>query len=207
MEPDPEDFTTLYKRSYRTILRYIYQRVNDHALAEDLTAETYARALELQERLVEARKEERIDDTLLLLSHPHVITLGRATSDQFLRYPRRELEARGYPVMAAGRGGEITYHGPGQRVCYAIMDLNVRGCDIRQYVRDLEEWIIVTLAAFGVKGERREGRVGIWVERSIEGEPIVREAWTSRRRVIPSCPHSGRPQTKGPTTSAMSWPN
>lgn len=125
---------------------------------------TYARALELQERLVEARKEERIDDTLLLLSHPHVITLGRATSDQFLRYPRRELEARGYPVMAAGRGGEITYHGPGQLIAYPLLKLEQEERDLHRYLRNLEEVGIRILDDLGVAAGRVKGRTGVWVD-------------------------------------------
>ena len=85
------------------------------------------------------------------------------------------LDGNRFPVFTAGRGGEYTYHGPGQRVCYVMIDLDRRGRDIRRYVRDLEEWVIVTLRELGVSGDRREGRVGIWVDRSVEGDPVVRE--------------------------------
>src|SRR3546814_7948746 len=70
-----------------------------------------------------------------------------------------------FPVYRSGRGGEFTYHGPGQRVAYVMLDLKRRGPDVRRYVHDLEEWIVRALAAFNVKGERRDGRVGIWVPR------------------------------------------
>ena len=131
-------------------------------------ATEYPLALETMEARV-AGIADGVPELIWLVEHPPLYTAG--TSSQ----PDDLLDGNRFPVFTAGRGGEYTYHGPGQRVCYAIMDLNVRGCDIRQYVRDLEEWIIVTLAAFGVKGERREGRVGIWVDRGIEGDSIARE--------------------------------
>ena len=131
-------------------------------------ATEYPLALETMEARV-AGIADGVPELIWLVEHPPLYTAG--TSSQ----PDDLLDGNRFPVFTAGRGGEYTYHGPGQRVCYAMMDLNVRGRDIRQYVRDLEEWIIVTLAAFGVKGERREGRVGIWVDRGIEGDPIVRE--------------------------------
>ena len=131
-------------------------------------ATEYPLALETMEARV-AGIADGVPELIWLVEHPPLYTAGTSSRPDDL------LDGNRFPVFTAGRGGEYTYHGPGQRVCYAIMDLNVRGCDIRQYVRDLEEWIIVTLAAFGVIGERREGRVGIWVDRSIEGDPIVRE--------------------------------
>ena len=131
-------------------------------------ATEYPLALETMEARV-AGIADGVPELIWLVEHPPLYTAGTSSRPDDL------LDGNRFPVFTAGRGGEYTYHGPGQRVCYAIMDLNVRGCDIRQYVRDLEEWIIVTLAAFGVKGERREGRVGIWVDRSTEGDPIVRE--------------------------------
>jgi len=89
---------------------------------------------------------------------PPIYTAGTSASDADL------LDAR-FPVYKTGRGGKLTYHGPGQRVCYAMLDLNARGRrDVRGYVRDLEEWIIRALADMGVKGERREDRVGIWTQ-------------------------------------------
>ena len=131
-------------------------------------ATEYPLALETMEARV-AGIADGVPELIWLVEHPPLYTAGTSSRPDDL------LDGNRFPVFTAGQGGEYTYHGPGQRVCYAMMDLNVRGRDIRQYVRDLEEWIIVTLAAFGVKGERREGRVGIWVDRSIEGDPIVRE--------------------------------
>jgi lipoyl(octanoyl) transferase len=97
-----------------------------------------------------------------LVEHPPLYTSG--TSAQ----PADLIEAR-FPVFATGRGGQFTYHGPGQRVAYAMLDLKRRAPDVRRYVATLEEWIIRTLAAFGVTGERREDRVGVWVARPERG--------------------------------------
>lgn len=108
-------------------------------------------------------------ELIWLVEHPPLYTAGTSSRPDDL------LDAERFPVFTAGRGGEYTYHGPGQRVCYAMLDLNTRGRDIRQYVRDLEEWVIVTLAGFGIKGERRDGRVGIWVDRSVESNTFIRE--------------------------------
>jgi lipoyl(octanoyl) transferase len=93
-----------------------------------------------------------------LLEHPPIYTAGTSANDADL------LEAR-FPVHRTGRGGQFTYHGPGQRVGYVMLDLKARKPDVRAYVHDLEQWLIETLALLGVKGERREGRVGIWVTR------------------------------------------
>ena len=98
-----------------------------------------------------------------LVQHPPLYTAGTSADDDDL------LDAHRFPVFRSGRGGEFTYHGPGQRVGYVMMDLNHRGRDVRRFVRDLEEWMIVTLSTFGVTGERREGRVGIWVDRGQHG--------------------------------------
>lgn len=120
--------------------------------------------------------EQRVDEIgaggpelIWLVEHPPLYTAGTSSR------PADLLDGNRFPVYTAGRGGEYTYHGPGQRVCYAMMDLNLRGCDIRQYVRDLEEWVIQTLRELGVTGERRDGRVGIWVTRDAPGDTTVRE--------------------------------
>ena len=104
-----------------------------------------------------------------LVEHPPLYTAG--TSAQAIDL----LDENRFPVYTTGRGGEFTYHGPGQRVCYTMLNLASRSRDIRQFVYDLEEWIITTLAAFGVEGERRNGRVGIWVKHNVEGSPNLRE--------------------------------
>ena len=101
-----------------------------------------------------------------LLEHPPIYTAGTSAKDSDL------LEAR-FPVYRTGRGGQFTYHGPGQRIGYAMLDLKTRKPDVRAYVRDLEQWLIETLAQFNVKGERREGRVGIWVQRGSREDKIA----------------------------------
>lgn len=98
-----------------------------------------------------------------LLEHPPLYTAGTSARMADLVEPR-------FPVHAAGRGGQLTYHGPGQRVAYLMLDLRRRGPDLRRYVATLEEWIIRTLARFNVRGERREDRVGVWVRRPQRGE-------------------------------------
>ncbi len=106
------------------------------------------------------------EDELWLLEHPPLYTAGTSAKRDDLLTPDR------FPVYDAGRGGQYTYHGPGQRVGYVMMDLKRRalppGPDIRCYVHDLEEWLICTIAHFGVKAERREGRIGLWVARKNE---------------------------------------
>jgi len=96
------------------------------------------------------------DEMVWLLEHPPIYTAGTSAKDADL------IDAR-FPVHRTGRGGQFTYHGPGQRVAYVMLDLRRRKQDVRRFVRDLEEWMIRTLASFGVKGERRTDRVGIWV--------------------------------------------
>ena len=100
-----------------------------------------------------------------LLEHPPLYTAGTSARPEDL------VDAR-FPVHQTGRGGQFTYHGPGQRVAYAMLDLNRRKPDVRAYVATLEEWIIRTLATFNVRGERREDRVGVWVRRPEKGEGV-----------------------------------
>jgi len=100
-----------------------------------------------------------------LVEHPPLYTAGTSAA------PGELIDAGRFPVHRSGRGGRYTYHGPGQRVAYVMLDLKARGGDVRAYVCDLEAWIIQTLARFGVTGERRPGRVGIWVRRTDRGEP------------------------------------
>ena len=97
-------------------------------------------------------------ERIWLLEHPPLYTAGTSARDCDLLAPDR------LPVFRAGRGGQFTYHGPGQRVVYVMLDLNRRGTDLRRYVATLEDWVIATLADFGVTGERRAGRVGVWVQ-------------------------------------------
>jgi lipoyl(octanoyl) transferase len=99
------------------------------------------------------------DEMVWLLEHPPLYTAGTSAKVDDLTDPDR------FPVYPSKRGGQYTYHGPGQRVIYVMLDLNKRGRDVRAFVKMLEEWVIATLAEFGVKGEIRDGRVGVWVER------------------------------------------
>jgi lipoyl(octanoyl) transferase len=125
----------------------------------------YADALELQRGLVEDRRAGRIGDTLLLLEHPPVITLGVKTRGRVTNIVAtpETLASEGVTVHETGRGGDVTYHGPGQLVGYPILDLRPDRCDVHRYVRDLEQALILALAAFGIAGTRVKGLTGVWV--------------------------------------------
>jgi lipoyl(octanoyl) transferase len=125
----------------------------------------YGEALELQQSLVERRKARSIPDQLLLLEHPPVITLGVKTrNDRSHIVATADLLARqGVEVFESGRGGDVTYHGPGQLVGYPILDLKPDRCDVHRYVRDIEEVLIRTAASFGIQAERAPGLTGVWV--------------------------------------------
>ncbi len=125
----------------------------------------YEAALELQRQLVEERKAQRIPDQLLLLQHPPVITLGvkvRGDRAHVLVGPD-ELARQGVGLFETGRGGDVTYHGPGQLVGYPILDLNPDRRDVHRYVRDLEEVLIQVAASFGIAATRQPGLTGAWV--------------------------------------------
>ena len=124
----------------------------------------YERAWDLQKRIVAARKLALIPDALLLCEHPHVITMGRNGRSEHLLASEEILRARGVEFHATNRGGDITYHGPGQIVAYPILNLSEIRRDVGWYVRQLEEAMIRTSAEFGITAERRPGRTGIWVE-------------------------------------------
>lgn len=126
----------------------------------------YPEALAEMEARVEAIRHGRAREMVWLLEHPPLYTRGTSAKPEDL------LDAR-FPVFDAGRGGQFTYHGPGQRVGYVMLDLKrkAQAPDLRVYIRNLEEWLIRTLAQFNVKGERREGRVGIWVDMAPYGRP------------------------------------
>lgn len=119
----------------------------------------YPDALEQMETRVRGIIDGTLPEQVWLLEHPPLYTAGTSAKDKDLVSPDR------FPVFASRRGGEYTYHGPGQRVAYAMLDLNVRGQDVRKYVWKLEEWVIQTLGQFDVIAERRSGRVGVWVAR------------------------------------------
>jgi lipoyl(octanoyl) transferase len=105
----------------------------------------------------------RMAELVWLLAHPPLYTAGTSANSADV------IDAR-FPVHETGRGGQLTYHGPGQRVAYVMLNLKTRGPDVRRFVATLEEWIIRTLAAFNVRGERREDRIGVWVRRPDKGE-------------------------------------
>lgn len=119
----------------------------------------YPAAVAAMEARVAAIREGHLPELVWLVEHPPLYTAGTSAEPADLLQPDR------FPVYRSGRGGEFTYHGPGQRVIYVMLDLKRRGPDLRRFVHDLEEWIIRALAAFSVDGERRDGRVGIWVAR------------------------------------------
>jgi lipoyl(octanoyl) transferase len=125
----------------------------------------YPEAVDLQARLVQARKAGAIPDQLILLQHPPVITLGvKARNDRsHVLADDTLLLARGVQVFETGRGGDVTFHGPGQLVGYPILDLKPDRCDVHRYVRDLEETLILTAARFGVEAVRVPGLTGVWV--------------------------------------------
>ncbi len=125
----------------------------------------YQTALDLQRELVERRKQGLIGDQLLLLQHPHVITLGvRTRSDRsHVRASAEALAAEGVAVFETGRGGDVTYHGPGQLVGYPIFDLKPDRCDVHKYVRDLEEALIRAMEEFQIRARRVAGLTGVWV--------------------------------------------
>ncbi len=121
----------------------------------------YLEAWELQRTVAAAVLQGTAPDTVILLEHPPVITLGRRTDDGELHVPANaEVE-----IVETDRGGRSTYHGPGQLVCYPILDLNRHGRDVKRYCRDLEEALIATLGAFGIQGERVDGLTGVWLLR------------------------------------------
>ena len=131
----------------------------------------YPEAVAAMEARAEAIAAGAAGEQIWLLEHPPIYTAGTSASDADLLDPR-------FPVFRTGRGGQFTYHGPGQRVGYVMLDLKRRsrkgsGPDVRAYVHDLEQWLIETLALFNVKGERREGRVGIWVRRGAREDKIA----------------------------------
>ncbi len=120
----------------------------------------YPQALAFMDTRAAAIRDGTASECVWLLEHPPLYTGGTSAK------PHDLVDADRFPVFTTGRGGEYTYHGPGQRIGYVMLDLKARGGDVRAYVRQLEEWIIRTLARFAITGERREGRPGVWVRRT-----------------------------------------
>ncbi|HTC84369.1 MAG TPA: lipoyl(octanoyl) transferase LipB [Rhizomicrobium sp.] len=126
----------------------------------------YPDALADMEARAQAIAQGTAGEQVWLLEHPPIYTAGTSAQDTDL------IDAR-FPVYRTGRGGQFTYHGPGQRVGYVMLNLKSRKPDVRAYIHDLEQWLIETLAEFTIKGERREGRVGIWVQRATREDKIA----------------------------------
>jgi lipoyl(octanoyl) transferase len=145
-------------------------RVSDSPVA-------YEAALAAMDERVAAIAAGSAPELVWLIEHPPLYTAGTSARPQDL------VEAR-FPVHQTGRGGQFTYHGPGQRVAYAMLDLNRRKPDVRAYVAALEEWIIRTLAAFNVRGERREDRVGVWVRRPDKGQDLLGQPFEDKIAAI-----------------------
>lgn len=122
----------------------------------------YPDAVATMERRVAAIRAGEAPEMVWLLEHPPLYTAGTSAKPA-------DLLAQRFPVYDSGRGGQYTYHGPGQRVAYVMLDLRRRGADIRGFVCQLEDWLIATLAGFGVQSGRREGRIGVWVDRGAQG--------------------------------------
>ncbi len=129
----------------------------------------YPDALAFMEQRAADIRAGTAPETVWLLEHPPLYTAGTSAD------PAELLDANRFPVYQTGRGGRYTYHGPGQRVAYVMLDLKKRNQDVRKYVCDLEEWVIRSLMGFNVIGERRDGRVGIWVKRGAPSNPISKE--------------------------------
>ena len=127
----------------------------------------YEFALAEMEQRVAAIHEGSARELVWLLEHPPLYTAGTSANLSDLRDPDR------FPVHKAGRGGQYTYHGPGQRVAYVMLDLKKRNADIRAFVQDREDWVVDVLAQYQVKGEKREGRVGVWVDRGFREDKIA----------------------------------
>jgi lipoyl(octanoyl) transferase len=129
----------------------------------------YEQAVQTMEDRVAAIRAGEADELVWLLQHPPLYTAGTSAKESDLLDPAR------LPVYQTGRGGQYTYHGPGQRIAYVMLDLQRRGMDVRGYVALLEDWLIATLHRFNLRGERRDGRVGIWIDRGKDAAGRCRE--------------------------------
>jgi lipoyl(octanoyl) transferase len=138
----------------------------------------YPEALRLMEERAAAIRDRGARELVWLLEHPPLYTAGTSARAADLLQPQL------FPVYEAGRGGQYTYHGPGQRVAYPMLDLKARRPDLRHYVRSLEQWIILTLDRFNIRGERRAGRIGIWVAKADGSEAKIAAIGVRVRRWV-----------------------
>lgn len=136
-------------------------------ISDDLVP--YKQAIDFMEHRAQDIRAGTAPETIWLLEHPALYTAGTSADPKELVQPDR------FPVHTTGRGGRYTYHGPGQRIAYVMLDLKKRGPDVRRFVGNLEDWLIRTLAQFNVIGERRDGRVGIWVRHGAPNNPLAGE--------------------------------
>lgn len=152
--------------------------------------EEYGKVYELQKKLHHARWKGIIPDTVILLEHPPCFTIGRKGGFDHILVTDRFLDQKGIRVYETDRGGDITYHGPGQLVCYPIFDLNGFGCDVHLYARRMEETLICTLEAFGITAGRRDDYPGVWAGAAkIGAEGIAVQHWVTMHGVsLNVCP-------------------
>lgn len=127
----------------------------------------YEEAILSMEQRVKDIREGNAKELIWLIEHPPLYTAGTSADGADLITPDR------FPVYKAGRGGQYTYHGPGQRVAYVMLDLKKRNADVRAFVQDMEDWIVDVLAQYQIKGEKRDGRVGVWVDRGFREDKIA----------------------------------
>jgi lipoate-protein ligase B len=146
----------------------------------DLGVGAYREVLALQETLVARRHKGEIPDTLILVEHPPVYTLGRSGNDSNILAKPEDLKQRGIEVIRIGRGGDVTFHGPGQLVGYPIFNLSAHKQDLHWYLRQLEEVLIVALEEFGIGAERNPGLTGVWTEgRKIASIGVHAKQWVT----------------------------
>jgi lipoate-protein ligase B len=141
----------------------------------------YNKILDLQKRMNSARKQNAIPDTVIFLEHYPCITIGAQGDHDSITVSRQLLNKQDIKVYETDRGGSVTYHGPGQIVCYPIIDLNNYGCDVTTYARNLEEMVIRTLNSFGISSRRKKGYPGVWVnsKRKIAAQGISVDRWVT----------------------------
>lgn len=145
----------------------------------------YNEILDLQKRMNSARKQNAIPDTVIFLEHNPCITIGNQGKHENILVDQEILKKKGIKMYETDRGGDVTYHGPGQIVCYPIIDLNNYGCDVTTYARNLEEMVIRTLNSFRISSNRKNGYPGVWVDgkRKIAAQGISVNGWVTMHGV------------------------